>query len=116
MKLETERLLDLAVKAARSRLEHNYPFRLGAAGLRKDGVVVVSFNGVPKFPNWKHHAESRLCKKLTPESIVAVARVLWNGELANSRPCKGCQKCLRRKGVSVVYYTIGPGEYGVLKL
>ena len=115
--MKAQRLLDIATGAALTRIKNSdQHFRLGAAGIRKDGVIVVSYNGAPKEPEWQHHAESRLCRKLTPESTVAVVRVLADGSWAMARPCKNCQKCLKRVGVKRVYYTIQPDEFGVMIL
>ena len=117
--MKPSRLLDVATGAALSRLNqvHKQYFRLGAAGVRgEDGVLVVSYNGSPREPEWAHHAEARLCRKLTPKSVVAVARVLANGSWTMAKPCPSCQRCLRRVGVERVYYTISPGEYGVMLL
>ena len=121
MQTHIEQLLSIATGAALSRV-HNRPvhhsqhFRLGAAGKRADGALVASFNGAQEQPRWQHHAEARLCRKLTPKSIVAVARVLADGSWAMSRPCKNCETCLRRIGVKRVYYTIAPNEFGILIL
>lgn len=119
MNIKIERLLDLATGAALTRVHRKSPhtvqhFRLGAAGIRFDGALVVSYNGSQEEPRWQHHAESRLCRKLTPKSIVAVARVLADGSWAMARPCKNCETCLRRLGVKRVYYTIAPDEFGTL--
>jgi cytidine deaminase len=121
MKFKIERLLDLATGAALTRVNYKSQhivqhFRLGAAGIRNDGVIVVSYNGCQTAPNWRHHAESRLCRKLTPKSIVAVARVHADGSWAMAKPCKNCEICLRRIGVKRVYYTIAPNEFGTLIL
>lgn len=109
-------LLSVAYGAALGRLKTGQQFRLGAAGIRADGALVVSYNGSQKEPEWQHHAESRLCRKLTPNSVVAVARTLANGEWAMAKPCASCERCLRRMGVKRVYYTIQAGEYGTLLL
>ena len=91
--------------------------RIGAVGLRADGVVVTGKSGGAK-DQWlpRTHAEARLSQKLTPGSIVFVARTLMNGTVALAKPCVSCENCLRHKGVHKVYYTIGPNEFGVLKL
>lgn len=114
--MKAEKLLAIATGVALGRLSHKQTFRLGAAGIRKDGVIVVSFNGAPKEPEWAHHAESRLCRKLTPDSTVAVVRILANGTWAMARPCNSCQKCLTRMGVRKVYYSISSNEFGVMLL
>ena len=111
-----QRLLSTATGAALSRLAQGQKWKLGAAGMRKDGAMVVSYNGNPKEPEWTAHAESRLCKKLTPNSIIAVVRVGQSGEWQLSKPCASCQRCLKRVGVKRVYYSIAPNEYGVMDL
>lgn len=92
----------------------NRTFWLGAVGLRKDGVIVSSRNiAAPDYAP-DHHAEVRLARKLTPDSVVWVARVArCDGEWAMAKPCRGCERRLRAAGVSRVVYTIGPGEWGV---
>lgn len=111
-----QKLLATATGAALSRLARDQKWKLGAAGLRSDGVLVVSFNGNPKEPEWTAHAESRLCKKLTPNSVIAVVRVGQQGEWCLSRPCPSCQRCLKRVGVKRVYFSIAPNVYGVMDL
>ncbi len=112
--MKAQRLLDIALGVALGRLKHKQKWRLGAAGIRSDGVLVVSFNGAPKEPEWKHHSESRICRKLTPDSIIAVVRVQANGEVALAKPCENCQKCLAHVGVRKVYYSIGSNEFGIM--
>jgi tRNA(Arg) A34 adenosine deaminase TadA len=87
---------------------------LGAIGLRNDGVIVVSRNVSSQNPTPTHHAETRLLRKLTPNSEIWVARVKRNGEWGLSKPCKTCESSLRNKGISRIVYTIGPNEWGVL--
>lgn len=91
--------------------------RIGAVGLRADGVVVTGKSGGAK-DQWSPgtHAEARLSRKLTPGSVVYVARTLMNGNVAMAKPCQSCQNCLRHRGVVRVYYTIGNNEFGVLNL
>ena len=90
-------------------------FLLGALGIRKDGVLVKSVNASSYYPQRTGHAEARLCRKLTPHSVVYVARVrMSDGTFAMSRPCKDCQKILRSTGVSKVYYTISENEFGIM--
>ena len=108
-------LLNRATKAALTRRMGYY--RLGAVGIRgRDQKIVTATNERNIERLWSIHAEARLCKKLTPDSIVAVARLLSDDSWAMSRPCESCQRLLKRVGVKVVYYTIGISEYGVLKL
>lgn len=94
--------------------------RLGAVGVRSDGVMVAAYNGTAyngksskPFPPM--HAEARLTRKLDFYSTVYVARPMKAG-LGLARPCPACQRALRRKRVARVYYTISDDEYGVLEL
>lgn len=112
--MRSTKLLDLAWGVALGRLDHKQTFRLGAVGLRSDGKLVASFNGAPKEPEWKHHSETRLARKLTPNSTVAVVRILADGTWALAKPCNSCETCLRRVGVKRVYYSISLNEFGVL--
>lgn len=92
-------------------------YRIAAVGLRADGTTVVSKSG-----GWPGqylpatHAEARLSNKLTPGSVVYVARTLKNGSIALAKPCIACQNSLRHRGVERVYYTIAAHEYGVMDL
>lgn len=91
-------------------------YRLGAVGIRSDGVIVTS-NNVPCRQQQKSaHAEARLARKLNHDSVVFVARILRSGIRVNARPCLNCQKILTRRGITRVYYTISDSEYGVLNL
>jgi tRNA(Arg) A34 adenosine deaminase TadA len=97
--------------------QHRGKFRLGAVGLRADGVIVTAKSG-----GWPGqylpatHAEARLANKLTPGSVVYVARTLKDGTIAMAKPCKACQNALRHRGVKRVYYTIANNEFGVMSL
>ena len=96
---------------------HRCRFRLAAVGKRCDGIVVNSRSG-----GWPGqylpatHAEARLANKLTPGSVVYVARTLKNGTVAMAKPCVACQNALRHRGVKRVYYTIANKEFGVMDL
>ncbi len=115
--MKTERLLDLAAGVALSRIERTQNFRLGAVGIRgRDGVLVSGYNELAPEPTWQVHAEARLCMKLTPGSVVAVVRLLANGNWAMAKCCHSCERLLRRKGVKTVHYSIAPNEFGTLHL
>jgi len=86
-------------------------FYLAAEATRADGVTVRAVNGRQPVPAPAHHAEARLCRKLTPTEAVYVARTTADGAWAMSRPCPSCMRRLRSAGVERVYYTTGPGEY-----
>lgn len=88
---------------------------LGCVGIRKDGIHVKSLNGSADKRTPEIHAECRLARKLTPDSVIYVARINASGEMAMARPCPDCERVLRNKGVRKVYYSINDFEYGVLK-
>ena len=91
-------------------------FRVGAAGLRTDGVMVYAYNGAAPNKCAEIHAETRLCKKLGMGAIVWVARATKDGQLALAKPCANCQRTLRRRGVLKVIYSTGPDDYEVMIL
>lgn len=109
------RLLELASVLSRTK-EDGRTYFIGAVGLRADGKLVGSYNGNPKTPNRLHHAEYRLSRKLTSNSLVFVSRTLACGSWAMAKPCPDCESRLLNIGVSRVYYTIEPNHYGVLIL
>jgi tRNA(Arg) A34 adenosine deaminase TadA len=107
---------DVAVKRSPRRRDTR-SFFLGAVGVRSDGVFVTAKN-LPSTEHCPdHHAETRLVRKMTPDSVVWVARVLQrDGSWAMAKPCPGCERRLRAAGVKRVVYTIGPNEWGTLDL
>ncbi|MFW9873062.1 MAG: hypothetical protein ACFFG0_08185 [Candidatus Thorarchaeota archaeon] len=90
-------------------------YRLGAVGIRNDGVIVKSKNIPNILPEPQAHAEVRLCKKLNPGSIVYVVRIDSENKLTMARPCQNCLRVMRLKGVRKCYYSISEKEYGVIK-
>ena len=115
-----KKMLTVAAEEAVKGMERDKirrQFMLGAVGVRNDGVIVTSRNVASPDPAPNHHAETRLAKKLTPGSTVWVARVAkGTGGWAMSRPCPGCMRRLRAAGVERIVYTMGPNEWGVVKL
>lgn len=91
-------------------------FHLGAVGLRNDGTLVSSANGPSPNKCAQVHAEVRLSQKLTPNSIVWVARIRHDGSLGMARPCPTCTRRLKSAGVIRVVYTINDNEYGVIDM
>lgn len=87
-------------------------FRLGAVGLRSDGVIVYARNGSGSSPTPSGHAEARLARKLDAGSTVYVARILADGTWAMAKPCPRCMPRLRAKRVKRVYYTIANNQFG----
>lgn len=95
----------------------NRSFMLGAVGLRRDGVLVSARNIAATDVTPSAHAEARVVKKLTCNSVVWVARVgRARGDWALARPCEKCQNRMKTAGVKKVIYTIAPNEWGVLLL
>lgn len=90
-------------------------FYLGAIGIRKDGKIVSARNSPTMHRHPMSHAEARLARKLTPNSIVFVARNTKNGNTAMSKPCRTCQRILKNAGVKKVYYTTSQG-FEMMKL
>lgn len=80
---------------------------LGAVGVRHDGAVVTACNLASKDKEPRAHAEARLSRKLDVGSVVYVARVLRDGTFGLARPCPGCMRILRAKGVDRVFFTTG---------
>lgn len=102
-------LLNLAAAMACPERNDFRAHRLGAVGIRADGQIVHARNGqcTDKAPS--AHAEARLARKLTPGSIVFVARPLRSSGMGNAKPCAHCQTALKSVGVTRVYYTTETG-------
>jgi cytidine deaminase len=114
-----KRMLTMAAEVAKDKSEKfdNRSFYLGAVGLRNDGVLVTAKNIAATNVVLTHHAETRVVRKLTPGSVVWVARVLRStGEWTLARPCGSCQNRMKTAGVKKVIYTIAPNEWGTLQL
>lgn len=107
------RYLEQAVELARS-IDDGRNFRLAAVAIREDGTAVQSTNLMVNVPQLRGHAEARVMLKAGWGSTVYVARVLKNGDLALSKPCRHCERLMRARGVKKVYYTISDNEYGCL--
>lgn len=90
--------------------------KLGAVGMRSDGVLVRARNGNSPTQIPGNHAEWRLCRKLDMRAEVWVVRVRKSGEYGLARPCRWCMKRLLDSAVRRVYYSVSTSEYGVLTL
>ncbi len=90
--------------------------RVVAIGVRADGVTVFARNGHPSLREPRSHAEQRLARKLTPRSVVYVARVNRAGVLRLAKPCADCHRVLVSRGVSRVHYTVNDTEHAELAL
>jgi tRNA(Arg) A34 adenosine deaminase TadA len=114
-----KRMLNLAASvAAEGQSRHdNRSFFLGAVGMRRDGVIVSARNIAATDVTPTAHAEARVVKKLTCDSIVWVARVgRGAGNWALARPCNKCMLRMLTAGVRKVVYTIAPNEWGIIQL
>ena len=128
-----------ALELAKSLAECSHMgFRHGAVLFRRAAVVGMGANGrrpvawamrMPGYaaPPGKEgakreagmHAEIACMHNVRAEDIrgsdVAVARILSNGDMANSRPCSNCERVMKSKGVRRCYYSINEDEYGELR-
>ena len=112
-------MLDLlidAAAAAKPETDKRRHSLHGCIGIRTDGTIVKARNGSSPGKSPYSHAEVRVCRKLNKGSTVYVARVLKNGAVANSKPCRTCMSMMRAKGISVVTYSLGPAEWKSVRL
>ncbi len=107
---------EIAARTAVSK-DDRRSFLLGAVGIRHDGTMVKALNSPTDQPNRQIHAEYRLSRKLDKGSTIYVARVrMDSGDFGMAKPCVDCMKALTHKHVKRIYYTIAPGEFGLIKL
>lgn len=104
--------LDLAVRIAKGGAE-NRNYLIGCVGLRTDGAIVAAPNSWTKEPEHNAHAEFKTIKKSNKGTILYVARIDRNNNLAMAKPCIKCQTLIINKKIKRVYYTISNNEYGV---
>jgi len=88
--------------------------RLGAVGLRNDGVIVGASNLCNRNICPEAHAEFRTCNMITPNSVIFVVRINRKDEFVMAKPCQSCQRYMKVKGVRRCYYSTDDG-YGVIK-
>ena len=100
--------IELAAKEA-LKADDQRQHRIGAVGIRSDGVVVRAKNGPALNLAPQVHAETRLAKKLDVGSVVFVARVSRLNKLVLAKPCPHCMRVLRSVGVRVVVFTTNDG-------
>ena len=91
-------------------------FMLGAVGIRSDGAIVRSSNGISPSKQRMVHAEYRCCRKLDVGAVLYIARVNARGEWLLAYPCKACIKMMVHKGLVKAYYTIGTKKIGCIEL
>lgn len=112
-------MLTMAANVAKDKPRRfdNRAFCLGAVGLRNDGVLVSARNVAATDVVPTHHAEARVIRKLTHDSVIWVARITRStGEWTLARPCQSCENKIKSAGVRRVVYTIAPEEWGVIQL
>ena len=102
---DIERYMHQAAVFTQKRRDDGRKFLIGAVGIRSDGVVVSARNSPAADRTPEVHAESRLCGKLTPDSVVYVVRVAKDGSFAMAKPCKACEIKLKAAGVRRAYFT-----------
>lgn len=109
-------LLALAAEVARFDSADLRQHRHGCVALRRDGVLVAARNGASNGLAPSAHAEARVLRKSGKGAILYVARVGRDGGWRNSMPCIDCVYAMRARKVGSVYFTLGPGEWGVVSL
>lgn len=90
-------------------------YRIGAVGIRNDGVIVGASNVPSRKQIVNAHAEYRTAKMLTIDSIMFVVRISRSGNLRLAKPCEKCQKYLKFRKVRKCYYSIDNENYGVMQ-
>lgn len=137
--LEARKRVRDALQLARALAQSSQMgFKHGAVLFRRAVVVGMGANGrrpvgwAMKMPGYaappgeegakreaNMHAEIACMNRIRAEDIrgadLAVARVLANGNLANSKPCDNCERVMISKGVRRCYYSINEEEYGELR-
>lgn len=114
--------LDYAVKIALANEE--YPkWKLGCVIKRGGAVQAVGWNTLKSEPtyldnhsNCSVHAEERALRQMNYDAegcILYVARIRRGGDIGMAKPCKACQRLIKRSGVKRVVYTINDETYGV---
>ena len=105
-------------------------FRLGAVLAKKNQVISTGYNDMSKThtlmqkynrnKSWAPglHAEVDACIGVPWADLYGadlyVVRILKNGDLAISRPCRICQRFITDVGIRRVYYSIGNHGWGTL--
>jgi len=89
-------------------------FKISALGIRKDGAMVVSYNGSAKIRTPEIHAEYKLSRKLDYDATVFVVRLLKEGKYGLAMPCTSCLAVLKKKKVKKIYFTISDSDFGII--
>lgn len=120
----SKRHRNLLRKALRLAEKSTNPWRLGcilAHGKRIISRGVNDSKGHPRaYRDSGRHAELDAVLRSAPEELdgafAYVGRITKTGRPAMAKPCWHCEELLRDSGISRVYYSIGPGEWGVLEI
>lgn len=107
----------------------DYNFRHGAVLVRGGKIINCSCN--KKRPvSFAHRYHHNQCGSLhaeigcvlnmnrikTEDCDLYVVRIFHDGRFAMSRPCSMCQIICHEMGIRRIYYSIGPEEFGMIRL
>jgi deoxycytidylate deaminase len=125
-----ERLLDLAIIAARDSTAEICRFRLAAIVAHKNRVIAIGYNRrkTHTIANTFRrrdgamaiHAEVDALAKASAQigdlsgCDLYVARVLVDQTVAMAKPCEGCQRAVAAFNIRRVYYTVDSNNCGLL--
>lgn len=112
-------MIHVAVSLAESNT--SYPkWRLGAALVKGGSLIATGVSKLHTSPklvkggiNCSEHAEMAALRRARNSNLsgatIYVARVGRDGDIKLARPCKSCQKALRKAGIKKVVYTTENG-------
>ncbi len=115
-------------RARKIALNNNHTYHLAAFAKKRSGFVfgTNSDRCSAKFARthpdgsvgYHLHAEMDLINKFDTGTIpeIHVARFKANGDMTMAKPCRYCQKFLRRHGVRKVYYTDWDGSWTYMRI
>ena len=122
--------------AKRKALSHAYDDRVGfqhaAILVNSNKIIAIGYNGIHDMSIRFDKNKARQCGRLQNEkhaeidaifkarakrdvrgSKIYIARILKNGQFAQSKPCELCQHVLFNYGISRCIYSISENEFGV---
>lgn len=113
-------------EAAKIAEQSSFRIRMGALVVRQRRVIGVGCNALKSHPICNKpgnffkciHAEIAACldgPRDLSGSIVYVARILKNNELALAKPCEQCDELLVRFRVRRAYYTVNEKSFGEIR-
>lgn len=101
-----------------SKLSDHHTFKHGACIAVGNKVIGIGFNKMKTSPKSTHpygslHAEVvailNAGNRNLSKATLYVYREIKNGNLADSRPCKYCEKAIKAAGIKEVCFTIDNG-------